>query len=31
VEYAVENKQYDIGFSITAEREEGITIVKVRK
>lgn len=28
VEYAVENKQYDIGFSITAEREEGITIVK---
>jgi outer membrane murein-binding lipoprotein Lpp len=30
VEYAVENKQYDIGFGITAEREEGVTIVKVR-
>jgi hypothetical protein len=29
VEYAVENKQYDFGFGITAEREEGITIVKV--
>jgi hypothetical protein len=31
VEYAVENKQYDFGFGITAEREEGITIVKVRQ
>lgn len=31
VEYAVENKQYDIGFGITAEREEGITMVKVRE
>ncbi len=30
VEYAVENKQYDFGFGITAEREEGVTIVKVR-
>lgn len=30
VEYAVENKQYDFGFSITAEREEGVTVVKVR-
>jgi hypothetical protein len=30
VEYAVENKQYDIGFGVTAEREEGITVVKVR-
>jgi hypothetical protein len=29
VEYAVENKQYDFSFGITAEREEGITIVKV--
>jgi hypothetical protein len=29
VEYAVENKQYDIGFGITAEREEGVTIVRV--
>ena len=29
VEYAVENKQYDIGFAISAEREEGVTIVKV--
>eukprot|EP00339_Tiarina_fusa_P027496 CAMPEP_0117032838 /NCGR_PEP_ID=MMETSP0472-20121206/23511_1 /TAXON_ID=693140 ORGANISM="Tiarina fusus, Strain LIS" /NCGR_SAMPLE_ID=MMETSP0472 /ASSEMBLY_ACC=CAM_ASM_000603 /LENGTH=315 /DNA_ID=CAMNT_0004741593 /DNA_START=257 /DNA_END=1204 /DNA_ORIENTATION=+ len=28
VEYAVENKQYDIGFGITAEREEGVTVVK---
>jgi hypothetical protein len=31
VEYSVENKQYDFGFSITAEREEGVTIVKVRR
>lgn len=31
VEYSVENKQYDFGFGITAEREEGLTIVKVRK
>jgi hypothetical protein len=30
VEYSVENKQYDFGFGITAEREEGVTIVKVR-
>jgi len=29
VEYAVELKAYDIAFGITAEREEGITIVKV--
>ena len=29
VEYAIENKRYDIGFSITAEREEGVTIVRV--
>lgn len=30
IEYAVESKMYDIGFGITAEREEGVTIVKVR-
>lgn len=30
VEYSVENKQYDFGFGITAEREEGVTIVKVQ-
>ena len=30
VEYAIENKKYDIGFGITAEREEGVTIVRVR-
>lgn len=29
VEYSVGNKQYDFGFSITAERDEGVTIVKV--
>ena len=29
VEYAVELKGYDIGFGITAERDEGITVVKV--
>jgi hypothetical protein len=29
VEYAVELKGYDINFGITAEREEGITVVKV--
>ena len=29
VEYAVENKQYDFGFSITAERDESVTLVKV--
>jgi hypothetical protein len=29
VEYAVELQQYDIEFGITAEREEGVTIVKV--
>lgn len=29
VEYTVESKGYDIGFSIIAEREEGVTIVKV--
>jgi len=28
VEYAVENKHYDFGFSITAERDESVTIVK---
>jgi len=28
VEYAVENKQYDFGFSITAERNDSITMVK---
>jgi len=28
VEYAAENKNHDIGFGITAEREEGITIVQ---
>jgi len=28
VEYAVENKQYDFGFSITAERDDSVTIVK---
>lgn len=31
VEYAVESKFYDISFGITAEREEGVTIVKVCK
>ena len=30
VEYAVENKAYDFDFGIVAERDEGITIVKVR-
>lgn len=30
VEYAVENKSHDFAFGITAEREEGITVVKVR-
>jgi hypothetical protein len=29
VEYSIESKGYDISFSIVAEREEGITIVKV--
>jgi hypothetical protein len=29
VEYAVESKLFDISFGITAEREEGVTIVKV--
>lgn len=29
VEYAIESKLYDISFGITAEREEGVTIVKV--
>lgn len=29
VEYAAENKAHDIGFGITAEREEGVTIVQV--
>mmetsp|Transcript_5008 Transcript_5008/g.7059 ORF Transcript_5008/g.7059 Transcript_5008/m.7059 type:complete len:337 (-) Transcript_5008:173-1183(-) len=28
VEYAVDSQNYDIGFGITAEREEGVTIVK---
>ena len=30
VSYAIELKSHDINFSITAEREEGVTIVKVR-
>ena len=30
VEYAVENKMHDFAFGITAEREEGVTIVKVK-
>lgn len=30
VEYSVELKNYDIGFAISAERDEGVTIVKVR-
>ena len=29
ISYAVELKAYDINFTITAEREEGITVVKV--
>ena len=29
VEYAIESKGYDISFSVVAEREEGITVVKV--
>jgi hypothetical protein len=29
VEYSVENKSLDVGFGITAEREQGVTIVKV--
>lgn len=29
VEYSVDSKTYDIKFSVEAEREEGITIVKV--
>jgi len=29
VEYSVELKAYDISFAITAERDEGVTIVKV--
>lgn len=28
VEYAVENKNYDFAFSITAERDESVTLVK---
>lgn len=28
VEYAVENKSHDFAFGITAEREEGVTVVK---
>jgi len=28
VEYAVENKAHDIAFGVTAEREEGVTVVK---
>jgi len=31
VEYAVENKSHDFAFGITAEREEGVTIVKVSR
>ena len=30
VEYSVDLTYYDVDFSITAEREEGVTIVKVR-
>lgn len=30
VEYSVETKNYDILFGVLAEREEGVTIVKVR-
>jgi len=30
VEYAVELKAHDIAFGIKAEREEGVTVVKVR-
>jgi hypothetical protein len=29
VEYAIESKGYDVGFGVVAEREEGITVVKV--
>jgi hypothetical protein len=29
VEYAVEIKAYDIGFGIMAERDEGVTVVRV--
>lgn len=29
VEYSIESKGYDINFSVVAERDEGITIVKV--
>ena len=29
VDYSVENKSLDIGFGITAEREQGVTVVKV--
>jgi hypothetical protein len=29
VEFAIESKAYDISFSVVAEREEGITVVKV--
>jgi len=28
VEYSVEIKSYDVGFAITAERDEGVTVVK---
>jgi hypothetical protein len=31
VEYAIETLNYDISFGITAEREEGLTVVKVRR
>ena len=29
VEYTVKSEDYDIGFGITAEREEGVTVVSV--
>jgi hypothetical protein len=29
VDYTVESKGFDIGFGIEAEREEGVTVVKV--
>ena len=30
VEYSIESKGYDISFGVVAEREEGVTLVKVR-
>ncbi len=31
VEYSVESEDYDIGFGVVAEREEGVTVVSVSK